>query len=274
MHHIAGRGLPLPQVYALVVTEFPVGHVAVVADDLPDVLGGHVLFLRVHEAEFSLLRIALGLQLLPLAGCGDREAAGSGPVPLGRMRVQGPALPTFLLQLLLRHVVGQRRQRAGHRGAAAAVREDGGHGDAPAGVERSSGQGRGHPRPLPRHPHRHPPPTPGPHRPRPPSPAAATPRTSPPQWRPSAVATAPQSPGCGRGAQPGRLPNQLSGSLGDSWRGPSERGEGAGGGTNGGRGEEVVPGVHFRWNTRLSPVPPFTAFDWRREATVTARRRL
>lgn len=110
--------------------------------------------------------------------------------------------------------------------------------------------------------------------PRPPSPAAATPRTSPPQWRPSAVATAPQSPGCGRGAQPGRLPNQLSGSLGDSWRGPSERGEGAGGGTNGGRGEEVVPGVHFRWNTRLSPVPPFTAFDWRREATVTARRRL
>lgn len=167
MHHIAGRGLPLPQVYALVVTEFPVGHVAVVADDLPDVLGGHVLFLRVHEAEFSLLRIALGLQLLPLAGCGDREAAGSGPVPLGRMRVQGPALPTFLLQLLLRHVVGQRRQRAGHRGAAAAVREDGGHGDAPAGVERSSGQGRGHPRPLPRHPHRHPPPTPGPHRPPP-----------------------------------------------------------------------------------------------------------
>lgn len=156
------RGGPLPQVDALVVTELPIGHVAVVADDLPDVLGGHVLLLRVHETEFPLLRIALGLQLLPLASCKDREAARSGPVPLGRMRVQGPTLPTFLLQLLLRHVVGERRQRAGHRGATAAVREDGGHGDAPARVERGSGRGRGHPEPLPRHPQRHSPPAPGP----------------------------------------------------------------------------------------------------------------
>lgn len=193
-------GIPLPQVDALVVPELPIGHVAVVADDLADVLGGHVLLLRVHEPEFPLLRIALGLQLLPLAGCGDNKAAGSAPGPLGRTGVQGPALLTFLLQLLLRHVVGQRRQGVGHRGAAAAVREDGGHGDSPArgeeGLRAGTGPPPACPPPSPRHPHTHPR---APIALRPPSPAAATSRAPPPQWRPSSVASAPPRPGCGRG---------------------------------------------------------------------------
>lgn len=58
----------LPQINSLVVTELPVGHVPVVTDDLADVFWRHVLFLGVHEAKLSLLRIALCLQLLPFAG--------------------------------------------------------------------------------------------------------------------------------------------------------------------------------------------------------------
>lgn len=42
--------------------------------------------------------------------------------------------------------------------------------------------------------------------PRPPSPAAATPRTAPPQWRPSAAASAPRRPGCERGARQSGCP--------------------------------------------------------------------
>ena len=50
------------QVDALVVAVLAAGHVSVVADDLADVLRRHVLFLRVHEPELALLRIALGLE--------------------------------------------------------------------------------------------------------------------------------------------------------------------------------------------------------------------
>lgn len=75
-------GAALPQVDTLVVTELPVGHITVVADDLADVLGGHVLLLRVHEPELPFLRIALGLQLLPFAGCMDIKPAASAPAPL------------------------------------------------------------------------------------------------------------------------------------------------------------------------------------------------
>lgn len=94
--HIAGGSLP--QVDTLVVTELPVGHVAVVADDLADVLGGHVLLLRVHEAKLPLLCIALGLQLLPLAGCRDRERQqGQAWTRSGEQDCARDGLLTFLL---------------------------------------------------------------------------------------------------------------------------------------------------------------------------------
>ena len=43
------------------MSELAVGHVAVVADDLADVSGRHVLLLYVYEAELSLLRVTLRL---------------------------------------------------------------------------------------------------------------------------------------------------------------------------------------------------------------------
>ncbi len=59
----------VPEVDALVVSELPVGHVAVVADDFAHVRGRHVLLLHVDEAELALLCVALRLQLLPLTRC-------------------------------------------------------------------------------------------------------------------------------------------------------------------------------------------------------------
>lgn len=53
------------KVDTLVVSEFSVGHISVISDDLADVLWWHVFFLRVDEAKFSLFRIAFRLKLLP-----------------------------------------------------------------------------------------------------------------------------------------------------------------------------------------------------------------
>lgn len=50
------------------MTEFPVGHVSMITDDLPHVFRWHVLLLGIHKAKFPLFGIALCLQLLPFAG--------------------------------------------------------------------------------------------------------------------------------------------------------------------------------------------------------------
>lgn len=55
------------KVDSLVVPELAVRHIAVIADDLPNVLRGHVFLLRVHKAELALFGVSLRLQLLPLA---------------------------------------------------------------------------------------------------------------------------------------------------------------------------------------------------------------
>ncbi len=62
-------GSHLPQIDSLVISELPVGHVAMIADDLPHMLGWHVLLLRLHKPKLPLLAVSLGLQLLPFPGC-------------------------------------------------------------------------------------------------------------------------------------------------------------------------------------------------------------
>ena len=69
LEHRVRHVLERAQVHALVMAELAVGHVAVVGDDLANVLGRQVLLLRVDKAELALLGVALGLQLLPLACC-------------------------------------------------------------------------------------------------------------------------------------------------------------------------------------------------------------
>ena len=64
LEQLAPRRLS-PEVDALVVPVLPAAHVAVVADDLAQVFRRHLLLLRVHKAEFALLRVPLALQLLP-----------------------------------------------------------------------------------------------------------------------------------------------------------------------------------------------------------------
>lgn len=49
------------------MAKLSVGHVAVVPDDLTDMLWGHVLLLSIHKTKLSLLRVALCLQLLPFS---------------------------------------------------------------------------------------------------------------------------------------------------------------------------------------------------------------
>lgn len=44
----------LPKVHPLVMTKFSVGHVAMVSDDLPDMLGWHVFLLCVNKPKLSL----------------------------------------------------------------------------------------------------------------------------------------------------------------------------------------------------------------------------
>lgn len=56
-----------PQIDALVVAELAIGHVAVVAHDLPQVLRRHVLLRRLHEAELAALGVALALHRRPPA---------------------------------------------------------------------------------------------------------------------------------------------------------------------------------------------------------------
>lgn len=58
-----------PKVDSLVVSELPVGHIAMVTDNLPHVLRRHVLLLCLHESELALLAVPLRLQLLPFFGC-------------------------------------------------------------------------------------------------------------------------------------------------------------------------------------------------------------
>lgn len=58
----------LPKVDSFVMTELPVGHVSMVSDNFPHMLRRHVLLLSIHKTKFPLLRVALGLQLLPFSG--------------------------------------------------------------------------------------------------------------------------------------------------------------------------------------------------------------
>lgn len=58
----------LPKVDSFVMTELPVGHVSMVPYNFAHMLWRHVLLLSVHKTEFPLLRVALGLQLLPFSG--------------------------------------------------------------------------------------------------------------------------------------------------------------------------------------------------------------
>lgn len=44
----------LPKVHPLVMTEFSVGHVSMVPDDLPDMLGWHVFLLCINKPKLSL----------------------------------------------------------------------------------------------------------------------------------------------------------------------------------------------------------------------------
>ena len=57
----------LPEINALVVAEFSTRHVAVIANDLANVFGRHVVFLRFDEAEATLFAVAFRLQLLPFS---------------------------------------------------------------------------------------------------------------------------------------------------------------------------------------------------------------
>lgn len=57
----------LPKVDSFVMTELPVGHVSMVPDNFAHMLRRHVLLLSIHKSKFSLLRIALCLQLLPFS---------------------------------------------------------------------------------------------------------------------------------------------------------------------------------------------------------------
>ena len=66
-----------PEVDALVVSVLSAAHVAVVADDFPQVLWRHLLLLSIHEAELALLGVPLALQLLPFAGLSEHMARGA-----------------------------------------------------------------------------------------------------------------------------------------------------------------------------------------------------
>mmetsp|Transcript_20333 Transcript_20333/g.60756 ORF Transcript_20333/g.60756 Transcript_20333/m.60756 type:complete len:228 (-) Transcript_20333:172-855(-) len=63
MRHVLER----PEVHALVVPKLAVRHIAVVGNDLPDVLWREILLLRVHKAKLALFGIPLGLKLLPFS---------------------------------------------------------------------------------------------------------------------------------------------------------------------------------------------------------------
>ena len=52
---------PYPKVHSLVVSELAVGHVAMITDDLPHMLWGHVFLLSLHKSELALLTVTLGL---------------------------------------------------------------------------------------------------------------------------------------------------------------------------------------------------------------------
>lgn len=55
-----------PEINAFVVSVFPAAHVAMIANDFPQMFRRHVLFLSVHETKFSLFGETFVLQLLPL----------------------------------------------------------------------------------------------------------------------------------------------------------------------------------------------------------------
>ena len=61
-----------PEVDPFVVPELSVAHVAVVSYDLTDMLRRHIFLLGVNEAKLSLLAVTFRLQLLPLAGYGNK----------------------------------------------------------------------------------------------------------------------------------------------------------------------------------------------------------
>ena len=57
MRHV----LECTKVHTLVVSELLITHVPMILDDLPHVLGGHVLLLGLHIAELALLSVSLGV---------------------------------------------------------------------------------------------------------------------------------------------------------------------------------------------------------------------
>lgn len=57
--------LSLPKVHPLVMAKLSVGHVSMVSDDLPDMLGWHVFLLCINKPKLSLFWVAFCLQLLP-----------------------------------------------------------------------------------------------------------------------------------------------------------------------------------------------------------------
>lgn len=245
------------------MAELPVGHITVVADDFPDVLRGHVLLLRVHEAEFPLLRIALGLQLLPLAGCGDREATGCGqarPVRRGgmgrgRTHLSPAASPQTYSRAAAPSGSAPARSRRG-TGRRQPWRRTCGGGR--TGSKRDHGSPPGPPTSL---------------RPAPPhAPAAATSRAPPPQWRRSPPPPRLRDPDVGGVRNRRARPISLR-AVSQTSRTAYQSAERAGGGIKCGRGKEAVPRVHFLWNACSFPVPPSTGYDWWREIAVTARHR-
>ena len=68
-----------PPTYPLSLAS-PVGHVSVVSDDFPDVLGRHVFLLRIDEAELALFGESLSLKLLPFASLFLQLRFGHGQV--------------------------------------------------------------------------------------------------------------------------------------------------------------------------------------------------
>lgn len=57
--------LSLPKVHPFVMAKLSVGHVSMVSDDLPHMLGRHVFLLGINKPKLSLFGVAFCLQLLP-----------------------------------------------------------------------------------------------------------------------------------------------------------------------------------------------------------------
>lgn len=59
----------LPEVDSFVVSELPAGHVAVVPDDLTNVLRGQFHLISIDKTKLPLLAVSLHLKLMPFSRC-------------------------------------------------------------------------------------------------------------------------------------------------------------------------------------------------------------